>query len=229
MQTIPKDGQQKITKYLKPIEEIDDSASPNSNNKSPKVNRLLFSFDKIKCFFLQRQKMDDDEEEDEHNKRANSKTSVQSVSDREGNENNPNQRRSGPVTRSLASLPKLRVTFDNSDDDDSSYSSWAQRDIAEYRNNYPNTRSNSTITDNYDFYTNKISSHPDGDLIDNIHKKWSGDYRKLEYHHGYIQWLFPLQEKGLNWSAEPLQKHEIESIKKNPKALERILKSYKLM
>lgn len=51
----------------------------------------------------------------------------------------------------------------------------------------------------------------------------------LEYHHGYIQWLFPLQEKGMNWSADPLQKHEIELIKQDKQALERILKSYKLM
>ncbi|CAF4161035.1 unnamed protein product, partial [Adineta steineri] len=53
--------------------------------------------------------------------------------------------------------------------------------------------------------------------------------RQLEYHHGYIQWLFPLQERGLNISAEPLQKHEIESISKDEKALKRLLESYKLM
>jgi hypothetical protein len=151
------------------------------------------------------------------------------MSDDDDYENNQNHDRPGPPTRSSACLPKLRITFDDSDGDDSSYSSWAQRDIAEYRDNYPNARSDSRITENYDFYTNKIRSHPDGDLIDNIHKKWFGDYRRLEYHHGYIQWLFPLQEKGLNWSAEPLQKHEIESIKKDKKAFKRILKSYEMM
>jgi len=85
------------------------------------------------------------------------------------------------------------------------------------------------MNDNYKFYTNKICSYPDGDYIDTIHQQWLGDYSKLEYHHGYIQWLFPLQEQGLNWSAQPLQKHEIESIKKDKKALKRILLSYKLM
>jgi len=40
---------------------------------------------------------------------------------------------------------------------------------------------------------------------------------------------FPYKKKGLNWSAEPLQKHEIKSIKEDKKALKRILKSYKLM
>jgi hypothetical protein len=85
------------------------------------------------------------------------------------------------------------------------------------------------MNDNYKFYTNKISSYPDGDYIDNIHKEWRGKYKHLEFHHGYIQWLFPLQERGLNWSAQPLQKHEIELIKNDSKAFKRILKSYKLM
>jgi hypothetical protein len=152
------------------------------------------------------------------------------MSDDEYNENEPQQNRTGPVTRSAASLSKLRMTFADSDDDDNtSRSSWAQRDISDYRKNYPNTRSDKNITDNYDFYTNKIASHPDGDKIDNIHKKWFGDYRRLEFHHGYIQWLFPIQEKGLNWSSEALQKHEIEKIKQDKKALKRILQSYKLM
>ncbi|CAF1589502.1 unnamed protein product, partial [Adineta steineri] len=137
----------------------------------------------------------------------------------------------GPLTRSSATLSKLRINFDDSDDEneDSRHYSYSKRDIAEYRNHYPNARSNPKIHDNYDFYTNKIRSHPDGDFIDKIHKNWFGDHRKLEYHHGYIQWLFPLQERGLNISAEPLQKHEIESISKNEKALERLLTSYKLM
>ena len=152
------------------------------------------------------------------------------MSDDEDNENEQQQHRSGPLTRSAASLSKLYITFTDSDDDDNtSRSSWAQRDIRDYRENYPHARSDKSITDNYDFYTNKIASHPDGDTIDNIHKKWFGDYRRLEFHHGYIQWLFPIQEKGLNWSSEALQKHEIEKIKQDKKALKRILESYKLM
>jgi len=27
-----------------------------------------------------------------------------------------------------------------------------------------------------------------GDLIDNIHRHWKTDYKKLERNHGYIQW-----------------------------------------
>lgn len=47
-------------------------------------------------------------------------------------------------------------------------------------------------------------------LIDEIHKQWSGKYDLLEFRHGYIQWLFPIQERGLNWYAQELQSHEIE-------------------
>jgi hypothetical protein len=129
----------------------------------------------------------------------------------------------------LTILPKLRDTFEDSDDDNSNSYSWNQQGISEYRNNYPNTRSDSKMQDNYKFYTNQISSHPDGDYIDNIHRNWFGDYDRLEYHHGYIEWLFPLQEKGFNRSVEPLQKHEIELIKKDRNALKRILTSYQLM
>jgi len=28
-----------------------------------------------------------------------------------------------------------------------------------------------------------------GDFIDNIHRRWSTDYKKLERNHGYIQWF----------------------------------------
>lgn len=32
---------------------------------------------------------------------------------------------------------------------------------------------------NVNFYLNKIVSEPSGDYIENIHKKWWGDFRKL--------------------------------------------------
>ncbi|CAF1366163.1 unnamed protein product [Adineta steineri] len=168
-----------------------------------------------------------DSDEDSHNK---SSKKSKTISDDDDDDNN-NRGGSGRHTRSSATLSKLRINFDDSDDEneDSRHYSYSKRDIAEYRNHYPNARSNPKIHDNYDFYTNQIRSHPDGDFIDKIHKNWFGDHRKLEYHHGYIQWLFPLQERGLNISAEPLQKHEIESISKDEKALKRLLESYKLM
>ena len=39
--------------------------------------------------------------------------------------------------------------------------------------------------------------------------EWKGNYEWLERHHGYIQWLFPIRERGLNWDAQELQPHEI--------------------
>lgn len=43
------------------------------------------------------------------------------------------------------------------------------------------------------FYRNELASHPDGDYVDTIHSTWWGDCAKLEVHHGYIQWLFPIR------------------------------------
>ena len=37
---------------------------------------------------------------------------------------------------------------------------------------------------NYLFYKNSWPSRPDGDLVDNIHKNWFGNYDLLEAHHG---------------------------------------------
>lgn len=149
--------------------------------------------------------------------------------DEQNNRSTTSKQTTGPVTRSKVILRRLSIDFEDSDHEDNNVSRWAKRDIEEYRMGYPNVSRNSKMNTNLKFYTNEIPSHPDGDYIDTIHKKWKDDYRKLEYHHGFIQWLFPLQEAGLNWSADPLQKHEIEEIKMNPEAMERILKSYEMM
>ena len=63
----------------------------------------------------------------------------------------------------------------------------------------------STLHVSYSGY--KIST---GDHIDVIHEKWWGDYQHLEYNHSYIQWLFPIRERGLNMYADELQLHEAE-------------------
>jgi len=51
----------------------------------------------------------------------------------------------------------------------------------------------------------------------------------LERHHGYIQWLFPIRETGMNFRAEKLQLHEAEKIKKDPECQKRVVRSYQLM
>lgn len=67
-----------------------------------------------------------------------------------------------------------------------------------------------------------------GDYIDVIHSTWKGNYAKLEVHHGYIQWLFPIREHGMNSESQPLQLHEIEKMKADPQCMERFLRSYEM-
>lgn len=40
---------------------------------------------------------------------------------------------------------------------------------------------------------------------------------------------FPLQEYGMNFEAQPLQKHEITAMKEDPQVLERLERSYEMM
>uniref|UniRef100_A0A3B4ZQ18 Zgc:162182 n=1 Tax=Stegastes partitus TaxID=144197 RepID=A0A3B4ZQ18_9TELE len=65
--------------------------------------------------------------------------------------------------------------------------------------------------------------------IHHFHDDWYGDYDTLEFVHTYIQWLFPLQEPGMNYEATPLTKEEVEDFLTSSTAKENLLKSYKLM
>jgi len=40
--------------------------------------------------------------------------------------------------------------------------------------------------------------------VEDIHRTWFYDYDLLEEHHGYIQWLFPIREHGMNWDRSAL-------------------------
>jgi len=68
-----------------------------------------------------------------------------------------------------------------------------------------------------------------GDYIDKIHQRWFGDYSHLEIHHGYIQWIFPIREEGVNFSANRLQLHELRAIRADPVIRARIIRSYEMM
>ena len=79
--------------------------------------------------------------------------------------------------------------------------------------------------------------------------RWLGDYTKLEYRHGFIQWLyvrpcalmakgllnqlcvcrFPIREFGMNFQSQPLQIHERETMKADKEIVERFIESYRLM
>jgi len=102
----------------------------------------------------------------------------------------------------------------------------SKADLEEYRQGYPNTQDDPNANMNYLFYSGTIPSDPQGDFIDVIHKDWWGNMALLESHHGYIQWLFPIRESGLNAESQPLQLHEITKIKAAPECINRFKKSY---
>ncbi|XP_070703735.1 opioid growth factor receptor-like [Pempheris klunzingeri] len=112
----------------------------------------------------------------------------------------------------------------------------AARDMQNYRHKYPSqTRRQhwmKPISDdkpNLKFYLGQTPSVPDGVYIHDFHDKWAGAYETLERVHTYIQWLFPLQEPGVNYEASPLTTEEIEDFLQSSVAKENLLKSYKLM
>uniref|UniRef100_A0A8C8H5W7 Opioid growth factor receptor (OGFr) conserved domain-containing protein n=1 Tax=Oncorhynchus tshawytscha TaxID=74940 RepID=A0A8C8H5W7_ONCTS len=72
-------------------------------------------------------------------------------------------------------------------------------------------------------------SSPDGVFIEDFHNKWHRKYSKLEEVHSYIQWLFPLQEPGMNYQPKELTKKEIEAFLEDGTAKQRLVESYKLM
>uniref|UniRef100_A0A3Q2CMN6 Opioid growth factor receptor (OGFr) conserved domain-containing protein n=1 Tax=Cyprinodon variegatus TaxID=28743 RepID=A0A3Q2CMN6_CYPVA len=65
--------------------------------------------------------------------------------------------------------------------------------------------------------------------INEFHQYWYGKYEKLERVHTFIQWLFPLQEPGMNYQAKTLTKEEIQEFLDSEKAKQNLLRSYKLM
>ncbi|XP_047437806.1 opioid growth factor receptor-like [Mugil cephalus] len=112
----------------------------------------------------------------------------------------------------------------------------AARDMQNYRHGYPfkswrQPRRNKASDDrpNLNFYLGLTASVPDGVKITDFHEQWFGEYDTLEYVHTFIQWLFPLQEPGMNYEASILTKEEIRDFIANPTAMQNLLKSYKLM
>jgi len=103
------------------------------------------------------------------------------------------------------------------------------RDVQEFLDDYPDLRDDRSQSYNLKFYSNDLKCRPDRKLISEIHDEWFGDYSLLEAKHGYIQWLFPIREYGLNYAAQPLQKHEIKAMTEDETIMGRILTSYKLM
>eukprot|EP01012_Entosiphon_sulcatum_P035375 TRINITY_DN4489_c0_g2_i1.p1 TRINITY_DN4489_c0_g2~~TRINITY_DN4489_c0_g2_i1.p1 ORF type:complete len:234 (+),score=69.12 TRINITY_DN4489_c0_g2_i1:76-777(+) len=106
---------------------------------------------------------------------------------------------------------------------------WASRDVQEYRAGYPGKKDDLSRTDNLLFYQNKLRCRPDNKLVEEIHKDWWGNLRVLEAKHGYIQWLFPIRERGVNAAAQELQPHEAKAIMADPAAMQRVQRSYEML
>lgn len=99
---------------------------------------------------------------------------------------------------------------------------------------FPGGAADSTLSGeadpNVQFYKNAIPSKPDGAKCEDIHQHWDGDFERLEMHHGYIQWLFPVFENaGMNWESQPLSKSGAAIIRQDPAASRRVIGSYRLM
>lgn len=114
----------------------------------------------------------------------------------------------------------------------------AARDLQNYRHDYPikplqrwyfKASEDRNEYPNLDFYLGKRPSLPDNLYINDFHTLWRGNYDTLESVHSYIQWLFPLQEPGVNPEASTLTKQEIEEFRQNDTARKHLLESYKLM
>jgi hypothetical protein len=83
---------------------------------------------------------------------------------------------------------------------------------------------------NVEFYSDLRISQPDGDFHKTIITEWFGNRKLLEYHHGYIQWLFPLSEEpGLNDEAYTLSPTEIQIFRKSTEIQKKILESLQMM
>ncbi|XP_036607910.1 opioid growth factor receptor isoform X2 [Trichosurus vulpecula] len=107
----------------------------------------------------------------------------------------------------------------------------AVQDMQRYRRRYPgltDEESNDEML-NLKFYKNEIAFLPNGYFIEDILKNWKEDYDILEDNHSYIQWLFPLRERGVNWHAKPLTLREIQEFKKSAEVMRRFVQAYELI
>lgn len=103
------------------------------------------------------------------------------------------------------------------------------RDILSFWNEYPNEEDDPSEKRNLQFYQNILRCQPDRLLIDELHERWKDKFDILEAKHGYIQWLFPIREYGMNYDSQPLQPHEIKEMRASEEVMQRILRSYRLM
>jgi len=103
----------------------------------------------------------------------------------------------------------------------------AEEDVAQYLQGYPDLVDDPSLSLNEKFFKNLIPCQPDGLTLDQVHTQWNYDW--LEEGHGYIQWLFPIREEGLNHLAHKLQPHEARAILADEGCIRRFRMSYRMM
>ncbi|OCF59690.1 hypothetical protein L486_02362 [Kwoniella mangroviensis CBS 10435] len=103
------------------------------------------------------------------------------------------------------------------------------RDIDLFLSSYAGQGSTSLGDRNYQFYSNQISCQPDGLKYQEWMKRYENDMIELEMNHGYVQWFFPIRERGVNPLAQPLTIDEIDKMKVDETIQDRLLRSYKMM
>ncbi|GAA6006020.1 hypothetical protein JCM10207_007309 [Rhodosporidiobolus poonsookiae] len=103
------------------------------------------------------------------------------------------------------------------------------RDILGFLLHYPGQQEDKSASANLRFYNNEGAARPSRAKCEELQRGLRGNWEELEYNHAFIQWLFPIREQGVNWEAQPLQPHEIEGIKQDPAAMERLLESYRIL
>ncbi|KAB5536889.1 hypothetical protein PHYPO_G00112520 [Pangasianodon hypophthalmus] len=114
---------------------------------------------------------------------------------------------------------------------------YAAKDMQTFRHKCQKTENNDRTDDmendedlpNLKFYKNDMRFRPDGVYIVDFHNYWFGDYGRLEYVHSYIQWLFPIQEKGVNFDSRELSLKEIKLFRRDEEVKKKLLTSYKIM
>jgi hypothetical protein len=62
--------------------------------------------------------------------------------------------------------------------------------------------------------------------VEESQEELKGNWGELEYNHSFVQWLFPIREQGVNYQAQPLELHEIDQLRTDNVAMERLIESF---
>lgn len=93
----------------------------------------------------------------------------------------------------------------------------------------------------FQFYRGELPARPGKELVDDL-LAWGGeaaqsspaasptwDADQLERRHDYIQWCFPLRERGVNWQAPLLTSAEAAQMQADGLVMARVLQAFRMM